>query len=59
MQDYENFEAYICKAYKGNNRPEVCDSVLLKMSKEKKTMNGVCHKTDVGLIDELKIEMVV
>ncbi|KAF3331800.1 gamma-interferon-inducible lysosomal thiol reductase isoform X1 [Carex littledalei] len=58
-EDYENFEAYICKAYKGNNRPEVCDGVVLKLSKEKKQRNSVCHKNDVGLLDTMKIEMVI
>ncbi|KAJ3699540.1 hypothetical protein LUZ61_003245 [Rhynchospora tenuis] len=58
-EDYENFEAYICKAYKGNNRPEVCDAVLIKLPKEKKSRNAVCHKNDVSLSDGMRIEMVV
>lgn len=59
IQDYENFEAYICKAYKGNNRPGVCDGVALKMPKEKKSRNDVCHKNNVGLPDTMRIEMVI
>ncbi|KAJ3682856.1 hypothetical protein LUZ60_013083 [Juncus effusus] len=52
--DYMDFEAVVCKAYKGNNRPEVCDESVLKTSKEK---NGVSYNTEIG--SEMKIEMVV
>lgn len=27
LEDYENFEVYICKAYKGSNPPKVCEGL--------------------------------
>ncbi|CAM0152929.1 unnamed protein product [Urochloa decumbens] len=28
LEDYENFEAYICKAYKGTSPPKVCEGLV-------------------------------
>ncbi|RCV45246.1 hypothetical protein SETIT_9G438700v2 [Setaria italica] len=28
LEDYENFEVYICKAYKGSNPPKVCEGLV-------------------------------
>lgn len=34
MQDYKNFAAYVCKAYKGNKVPLACQYVHLKQKTE-------------------------
>ncbi|XP_058110392.1 gamma-interferon-responsive lysosomal thiol protein isoform X2 [Magnolia sinica] len=43
-EDYENFETYICKAYKGN-LPKACSELPLAIIQEKKAVlfNRVCH----------------
>ncbi|XP_072960314.1 gamma-interferon-responsive lysosomal thiol protein-like [Typha angustifolia] len=40
--DYQDFEAYICKAYKGD-LPKACDGLVLKMNQERKVNRNVCY----------------
>lgn len=46
-EDYENFEAYICKAYKGN-LPTACKALPLDMQEKKvKKFKPVCYSKEI------------
>lgn len=48
MQDYENFTAYVCKAYKGNAVPNACKSPSPGINSVQKTnlINPANHVSD-------------
>lgn len=62
--DYEYFEAYICKAYSGE-LPKACAGLSLKISPENKTNDKVCFidkMTSSAMTmknDDMKIEMII
>lgn len=61
MQDYENFMAYICKAYKGYPKPEACRSLSTEIESTEKVdlMPQVCYEgearsfTSLGLAEKI------
>ncbi|RRT86053.1 hypothetical protein B296_00004762 [Ensete ventricosum] len=64
LQDYEKFEAYICKAYHGEP-PETCLGLLPKKDHKMKADNHVSYADELfsssiaAVHGEAKIEMVV
>lgn len=40
VQDYENFVAYICKAFKGNPKPDACMSLSTSTSNNDSNYNS-------------------
>ncbi|KAJ3682857.1 hypothetical protein LUZ60_013084 [Juncus effusus] len=61
--EYDEFQVAVCKAYKGNNRPKVCDDHknISNISEEKKLRNGVgvSYHSKISLPDHaMKKEMV-
>ncbi|KAJ3682860.1 hypothetical protein LUZ60_013087 [Juncus effusus] len=59
-QDYAKFQAAVCKAYKGDNRPKVCDEHehLSNFSEEKKLRNAVSLRSEISLPDAMNKENV-
>ena len=45
MQDYNNFVAYVCRAYRGGNVPEACRSFQLNINStvEENPINPLCY----------------
>ncbi|KAK1412437.1 hypothetical protein QVD17_33683 [Tagetes erecta] len=47
QEDYQNFVAYVCKAYKGGNKIQVCEQYLVDTNSIKDAnFSGVCFRGD-------------
>ncbi|CAD5167978.1 unnamed protein product [Musa acuminata subsp. malaccensis] len=63
-EDYENFEAYICKAYSGES-PNACSGLTVVTNQEKESNGHACYAGEmirpstVVENDEMKIKMVI
>lgn len=64
LQDYENFEAYICKAYSGES-PNACSGLTVITNQVKESNGHACYAGEmirpstVVENDEMKIKMVI
>ncbi|XP_038988933.1 gamma-interferon-responsive lysosomal thiol protein isoform X2 [Phoenix dactylifera] len=63
-KDYENFEAYVCKAYGTGELPKACAGLSLKLKPrvENKQSNILMRLTGPAITmenDEMKIEMII
>ncbi|XP_071717708.1 gamma-interferon-responsive lysosomal thiol protein-like [Rutidosis leptorrhynchoides] len=50
QEDYQNFVAYICKAYTGQNKPKVCEQHVLEansVNKEPNSTSQVCYRGEI------------